>query len=280
MIVLSRNISAEGRAENDVFPSVTAHRLQNAKNVAIGVLNVNSLRNTIGVVQELITNNIDICLLSETKIDESLPNQQFNISNYKTFRRDRNKYGGGLLVYINEKIPCKLINDQIVPSDIEMIDIEFLVKTRKWLCIGLYKSSSQNENYFLDILSKVSSKQTCQYENIMLIGDFNLAVNHKNLRVFMNTFNLDSLINKPTCFQSANPTCIDLILTNKKSLFENLNVLEVGISDHHSFITTALRTQLIKRNAKMKMYRDYKTFNIDFFKRDLRESLENHTSYD
>ena len=30
----------------------------------------------------------------------------------------------------------------------------------------------------------------------------------------------------------------------------------------------------------MKMYRDYKTFNIDFFKRDLRESLENHTSYD
>ena len=95
---------------------------------------------------------------------------------------------------------------------------EFLVKTRKWLCIGLYKSPSQNENYFLDILSKVLSKQTCQYENVMLIGDFNLTVNNKNLGVFMNTFNLDSLINKPTCFQSANPTCIDLILTNKKSL--------------------------------------------------------------
>ena len=147
-----------------------------------------------------------------------------------------------------------------------MIMFEFLVKTRKWLCIGLYKSPSQNENYFLDILSKVLSKQTCQYENVMLIGDFNLTVNNKNLRVFMNTFNLDSLINKPTCFQSANPTCIDLILTNKKSLFKNSNVLEVGISDHHSFITTALRTQLIKGNAKMKMYRDYKTFNIEFSK--------------
>ena len=93
---LSRNNSAEVRAENDVFPSVTAHRLQNAKNVTIGALNVNSLRNKIGAVQELITNNIDICLLSETKIDESFPNQQFNISNYKTFRRDRNKHGEGL----------------------------------------------------------------------------------------------------------------------------------------------------------------------------------------
>ena len=76
----------------------------------------------------------------------------------------------------------------------------------------------------------------------MLIGDFNLTVNNKNLGVFMNTFYLDSLINKATFFQSAYPTCIDLILTNKKSLFKNSDVLEVGISDHHSFITTALRT--------------------------------------
>ena len=53
--------------------------------------------------------------------------------------RDRNKHGGGLLFYINENIPCKVINDEIIPSYIEMIMFEFLVETRKWLCIGLYK---------------------------------------------------------------------------------------------------------------------------------------------
>ena len=214
----------------------------------------------------MITNNINICLLLKTKIHETFPNQQFNISNYKTFPRDSNKYGEGLLFYINENIPCKLINDEIIAIDIEMIMFEFFVKTTKWLCIGLYKSPSQNKNYFLDILSKVLSKQTCQYENVILIGDFNLIVNNKNLGVFMNTFNLESLINKPTCFQSANLTYIDLILTNKKSLLKNSNVLEARISDHHSFITTALRTQVIKGNAKMKMYRVYKTFNIELFK--------------
>ena len=52
---------------------------------------------------------------------------------------DRNKHGGGLLFYINGNIPCKVINDEIIPSYIEMIKFEFLVKTRKWLCIGLYK---------------------------------------------------------------------------------------------------------------------------------------------
>ena len=49
---LSKNNSADVRAENDVFPSVTTHRLQNAKNVTVGALNVNSLRNKIGAVQE------------------------------------------------------------------------------------------------------------------------------------------------------------------------------------------------------------------------------------
>ena len=112
-----------------------------------------------------------------------------------------------------------------------------LIKTRRCLCIVLYKWPSQNEKYFLDILSKVLSKQTCQFENILLIRDLNLTVNNKNLGVFMNTFNLESLINEPTCFQSASPTCIDFILKNKKSLFKNSNVLEVGISDHHRLIT-------------------------------------------
>ena len=34
----------------------------------------------------------------------------------------------------------------------------------------------------------------------MLIEDFNLTVNNKHLGVFMSTFNLENLINKPTCF--------------------------------------------------------------------------------
>ena len=72
----------------------------------------------------------------------------------------------------------------------------------------------------------------------------------------MSTFDLEWLIKKPTCFQSSNPTCIDLILTNKKESFKNTDVTEVGISDHHSLIVTALESQLLKGNAKTKFYRD------------------------
>ena len=69
----------------------------------------------------------------------------------------------------------------------------------------------------------------------------------------MNTFDLECFIKKPTFFQLSNPRCIDLILTNKKELFKNNDVFESGISDHVSFIVTALKRQLLKGNAKTKL---------------------------
>ena len=37
---------------------------------------------------------------------------------------------GGLLFYITKNIQCKLINDEIIPSDIDIIMFEFLIKIR------------------------------------------------------------------------------------------------------------------------------------------------------
>ena len=111
-------------------------------------------------------------------------------------------------------------------------------------------------------------------KTFMLIGDFNMTIENKNLEFFMNSFGLESLIKKPTCFQSKNPSCIDLILTNEKDLLKNSNVLEVGISDHHGLIITALKSQLVKGNAKRKLYRDYSEFNMDNFKAELDDKLK------
>ena len=62
----------------------------------------------------------------------------------------------------------------------------------------------------------------------------------------MSILNLENSISNPKCFPSRNPICIDLILTNQKYLFKNSNDLEVGISNDDNFISTALRSQLVK----------------------------------
>ena len=98
----------------------------------------------------------------------------------------------------------------------------------------------------------------------------------KILEVFMNSFGLECLIKKPKCFQFKNPSCIDLILKNKKYLFKHSNVLEVWISDHHSLIVTALKSQLVKGNAKTKLYCDYSEFNMDNFSAELDHKLKSY----
>ena len=109
------------------FQSVQAHRCKNPKNVIIGHLNVNSLRNTFVAVDEL----IDVFLISETKVDKSFSNQQFKINGYKIFRKDRDRFGGGLMFYVNEQIPRKVLSLESIPNDIELILSEFTVKNQR-----------------------------------------------------------------------------------------------------------------------------------------------------
>ena len=89
----------------------------------------------------------------------------------------------------------------------------------------------------------------------------------------MSCFYLESLIKAPTCFQSINLSCTELFLTNKKNFFKNPNVLKVGISDHHNFVLTALKTQFIKGSPKVKCYRSYKIFDIETSKTELSTVL-------
>ena len=87
--------------------------------------------------------------------------------------------------------------------------------------------------------------------------------------------NLNNLINKPTCFQSNAPTCIDLILTNKKNLLKLTNNFETGISDHHKLVSTILKSGSFKGTPKIKIYRSYKKFELENFNRILKDKLEN-----
>ena len=64
----------------------------------IGHLNINSIRNEFLDFKEFVLSDTGICLISDTKLDDSFPYQQFHVNGYKMFRKDRNKFGGGLVL--------------------------------------------------------------------------------------------------------------------------------------------------------------------------------------
>ena len=125
------------------------------------------------------------------------------------FQKDRDRFGGGLMFYVNVQIPSKFLSLESIPMDIELILLEFTVKNRRWLCVGIYRPPYQNEKYFTEHLSKILGQLSCQYDKTMLIWDFNIMIDNKSLENFMTTFDLEYAIKKSTCFQSSNPTLIN-----------------------------------------------------------------------
>ena len=75
-------------------------RTSNPDKLVFAHLNINSIRNKFEMLSDQIKGNIDVLLVSETKIDDSFPNGNFLIGGFSTpYRLDRNSNGGVLVIY-------------------------------------------------------------------------------------------------------------------------------------------------------------------------------------
>ena len=90
-----------------------ALRLKNVNKMIIAHLNINSLRNKFEFLISVIKDNIDIFKISETKLDQSFPANQFMTNGFSApFKLDQNHKGGGIILYIREDIPSRLVSTE------------------------------------------------------------------------------------------------------------------------------------------------------------------------
>ena len=69
-------------------------------------------------------------------------------------------------------------------------------------------------------LSKSTDLCTSKYEHLLFLGDFNARIEDISVKNFCNSFNLTSMVNKPTCDKNPNKlSCLDLVLTNHPCSF-------------------------------------------------------------
>ena len=101
------------------FCGINDLRNQNPFRVIIGHININSFRNKFELLLSFINYNLDILVISETKIDDTFPDSQFLIEGFSvSCRLDRTDKGGGILPYIREDILSKRIKKSHLTSQI------------------------------------------------------------------------------------------------------------------------------------------------------------------
>ena len=137
-----------------------------------------------------------------------------------------------------------------------------------------YNPNKNNIKNHLEIISKALDAFSAKYENIILLGDFNVCVDDETMRNFCNSYSLNSFIKQPTCFKNPkNPSCIDLILTKKPRSFQSTCVIETGLSDFHRMTVSFLKTHFRKLPPKVVTYRRFKKFENERFMDSLKLTL-------
>jgi len=272
----SENAIIDINSDDDPKTLLQKLKARNRDRPIIAHLNINFLESKFDPLKLMIKDNVDILLISETKLDDSFPSGQFFLDGYEEpVRLDRNHNGGGILFFIREGLHGKEVKSHKLPNDIEAKFIEIKIRNSKWLILGGYNPHKEKIAYFLNKIGKEIDRFLPKYENIMLLGDFNSEMSENEMKEFCETYSLTNLITEPTCFKSTeNPSSIDVILTNKPNVFENSITLTTGLSDHHKMTVTVMKKYFKKLEPMITVYRDYKSMDDTKFRDEIRNRLE------
>ena len=109
-------------------------RNENPCRVIIGHIIINSIRNKFESLVKYVGNNLDIFMVSETKIEDTFPESQFLIEGFLTpYRLDPTAKGGGISLYIRQYIASKYLKKIRVNESFEGFFVELNLRSKKWL---------------------------------------------------------------------------------------------------------------------------------------------------
>ena len=130
-------------------------KLKKMNDITIAQININSLRNKFSFLCEAVSGNIDVLLVTETKLGSSFPNAQFHMHGYTTSNSlYRNENGGRLILYVREHIPPRKIDNVDFDTGLEAMFIEINIRRTKWLISCPYNPHKEDIKNHLKALGK------------------------------------------------------------------------------------------------------------------------------
>ena len=138
---------------------------------------------------------------------------------------------------------------------IESFYIEINIRKKKWLLMA------------------------SKYDNFILLGDLNSDPTESAVKDFCEIYSCKNLIKDNTCFKNLlKPSCVDLIITNRPTSFQNSMTVENGLSDFHKMTLTVMKVFYKRQKTNIVTYRNYKHFSNEAFMLDVKNSIIEMTS--
>ncbi len=225
-----------------------------------------------------------IIVTTETWLDASISNHDVSIEDYEIIRRDRNRNGGGIAVFIRSNIGFQPLDDLNNPN-YECVWLKITSGHNSFILGSFYvtESTATQANDFIEYLDSVLDLiNQLQLSNLplFLIGDFNaksstwfnLQMNNAlgiRLQGFVERNHMKQLINEPTRVVGNAISLLDLVITNCENLVDSCGVSAPICNSDHGLIWTTINFTTPKSNF-VKSFFDLKGTDLDNLKHVLR----------
>ena len=195
-----------------------------------------------------------ICIV-ETWLSSDISDNELVIQGYQIFRHDRDRHGGGVMMYVLSSFAADLCNSV---GDIELLQVSIcsLKYTHKY-CIALfYRPPSASVNCFDCLSRNLLNLNPSSFNYFVLLGDFNInyfcttSFCYAHLMYCLSPFNLTQVVRHSTRVSHSSSTLIDLIFVTSTSFLYTCSALPpLGTSDH-SGLQLKLKVVCSKRNKE------------------------------
>ncbi len=117
-------------------------------------------------------NPLDVLAINESKIDDSISDNEIKIPGYALCRKDRNRNGGGVVLYIRDCFSF-IERKELIPNQLEMVCIEICRKYGKpFLISAWYRPPNSNIDLF-DSFEMFINKCEIESKELLVLGDLN-----------------------------------------------------------------------------------------------------------
>lgn len=182
--------------------------------------------------------------VTESKLDHHISDSEIQITGYTVIRRDRNRHGGGLLLFIKNR--WSVLNVQKDETlEFMTVHMKFLNSPRTNIGV-VYRPPDSNAQWLVVFEERIEDLSVTGSEQIIM-GDFNIdQLKSSNLKSMMEIFNLTQIITDPTREARGSSTLIDHIYVNHPRLYSSRGMLPIGLSDHHLVYSVRKKFKMFK----------------------------------
>ena len=176
-----------------------------------------------------------VCIV-ETWLSSEISDNELAIQDYQVFRLDRNRHGGGVLMYIHSSLSFKAVLEGPDNLELLVISVTNSMSTSKY-CVGLFYRPPSSGSQSLDYLyESLESLHPSYFSNFVLLGDFNTDFCthshflYSRLTNILHSFSLTQVVEGHTHVSpNGNTSLIDLALISNMSQFQDCETIPIMV---------------------------------------------------